>query len=151
MTVTSMAAITSHRPSSIANPFVIAAAKDNPVITAAKPARVRDLDGYWCGWHAEGGYSGVALLVIRKTSIVTSNEFDLLFSPKNMSGARRASPQVRKRVTTTTNIPPLVVVIDTTVTATQRCCQIATSNVVILQPPCKTGARFPLRPSCCER
>ena len=27
------------------------------------PDRVRDLDGYWCGWHAEGGYSGVALLV----------------------------------------------------------------------------------------
>ena len=29
------------------------------------PGRLRDLDGYWCCWHGESRYSGVALLVRR--------------------------------------------------------------------------------------
>ena len=32
------------------------------------PEALRDLDGYWCGWHGEGGYSGVALLISRALS-----------------------------------------------------------------------------------
>lgn len=29
------------------------------------PFELRDLDGYWAGWHGEKGYSGVALLVAK--------------------------------------------------------------------------------------